>query len=314
LRIEATSYQKVARQRMKGPQVSVIMPVYNGEKYIVEAIESILNQSYKDYEIIIVNDGSTDDTFNKIRSYLQLSNIKYVRQENRGLPAALNTGIKAASGEYIAFLDCDDLWMPHKLDMQMVFMKEHPEVGLVHGNISYVDQHGDPFTPDSPYKTDISGNCFPELFMGNRIAVLTVLIKKESITNVGFFNEDFKYADDYDMWLRVSRHYPLGHIDKCLAAYRKHPGGISSNINAHNADVLKVLEETLKQFPDTWRIVGKDKVKERLFHLTNHLAALCFNSGKYVSALRYFLKASNLDVIRFGPRSLGTLFRLFKKS
>lgn len=299
---------------MKEPQVSIIMPVYNGEKYVVEAIESILNQSYKDYEIIIVNDGSTDNTFDKIRSYLQLSNTKYVEQRNRGLPAALNTGIKASSGEYIAFLDCDDVWLPHKLDMQVVFMKEHPEVGLVHGNISYIDQYGTPFTPDSPYETDISGNCFPELFMGNRIAVLTVLMKKECIRKVGFFSENLKYADDYDMWLRISRHYPLGHIDKCLAVYRKHPGGISSNIIAHNADVLEVLGRTLKQFPDTWRIVGNDKVKDRLFYLTNHLGTLCYNSGKYLSAVRYFLKATNLDMIRFGPLSLRAFLRLFKKN
>jgi len=298
---------------MKEPQVSIIMPVYNGEKYIVEAIESILNQSYKNYEIIIVNDGSTDNTFDKTRLYLQRSNIKYVEQDNRGLPAALNTGIRASSGEYIAFLDCDDLWMPYKLDMQMVFMKEHPDVGLAHGNISYIDQHGTPFTPDSPYQTDISGNCFPELFMGNRIAVLTVLIKKECVANVGFFDEDFKYADDYDMWLRISRHYPLGHIDKCLAAYRKHPGGISSDIITHNADVLRVLEKTLKQYPDTWRIVGKDKVKERLFHLANHLATLCFNSGSYVGSITYSYKAFKIDIRKSAPLYFHTLLTFFRQ-
>lgn len=285
---------------MTNPIVSVIiMPVYNGEKYIAEAIESILSQTYKNFEIIIINDCSTDNCFEKVKPYLNQSNVKYIQQENKGTAAARNTGIMNSSGEFIAFLDQDDLWLTDKLKIQVEYLRGNPKIGLLHGNISYIDKDGLPLPPNPGLLIGASGMCFRDLFLINRIATLTVLVKCECIQKVGLFDESIRFCDDYALWLRIAKYFPVGYIDQCLSLYRMHESSTSQDIIGHKANNLKVLKKILVEFPDTWEIVGKERVNARFFYLTYYLATSCFISKRYRETVQYFLKDLRIDIIKF---------------
>ena len=291
---------------MNNPKISVIIPVYNGEKYIEEAIESILAQTYKNVELIVINDGSTDKSFEKIKPYLTLQHIRYIEQKNKGTAAARNAGIRNSSGEYIAFLDHDDLWLPYKLEHQVEYMRENPEIGLVHGKFAFIDKSGKSLQKKRKF-IGISGMCFQDLFLLNRIGLVTVLIRRECIQKAGYFDEEIKFCEDYAMWLRISRYFPVGYIDRELSLRRIHESNKSHNSIQQKTDTLKILKKMLQEFPDTWRIVGKQRVKERLFYLTYHLATLCFHSGRYREAVKYFLKAIRINGMRFFLTSLRLL-------
>lgn len=244
------------------------MPVYNGEKYITHAIESVLAQTYKNFEIIIVNDGSTDNSFEKIKPYLSPPNIRYFEQENKGVAAARNTGIKNSTGELIAFLDHDDLWLLHKLELQVDYMNNNPKVAFVHGRLLYIDENGKrQRTPDWNWITPAQGRCFRELFIRNRIGILTVLLRRECLDNVGLFDEDISKTEDYELWMRILRSYPIGYIDEPLACYRAH------GLNATCDDVGMALAELdavsaiVKKFPEINEELGSRVVNGRLFDL-----------------------------------------------
>lgn len=121
-------------------KVSIIIPVYNGERYVSEAIDSVLNQTYKDFEIIVIDDGSKDDTLNILRMYGE--KIRWESQENKGQASAINEGIKMAKGKYIAYLDADDVCLPERLKIQVKYLDEHPDVGLVYADFYQTDENG----------------------------------------------------------------------------------------------------------------------------------------------------------------------------
>jgi len=252
------------------------MPVYNGERFITQAIESIVAQCFTDWELVIVNDGSTDASEKRIDAFRTLPNIRYEYQKNKGIAAALNRCIVLSSGEFIALLDQDDVHLPQKLDLQVSFMRDHPDVALAHGNIKLIDEEGNELTPTVPYVTDASGYCFGTLFMGNRIAAPTVMLRRSCLDISGLFDESISYGVDYDLWLRVAHNFPIGYINQTLAQYRKHASNMSASRNAipHNEGILSVLRKTLQQFPDSLSVVGEDGVTGRLRSLEAYIEGL----------------------------------------
>lgn len=273
---------------MNYPKVSVIIPDYNGEKYIAEAIESALGQTYRNFEIIVVNDGSADNSYEKIKPYLP--SVKYIFQENQGVAAARNTGIKHSSGELIAFLDQDDLWLPEKLELQVDYLLRNPDVGLVHSNMSYIDEQGEPIEPDFDFPSCIAGRCFGELFTKNRIAILTVLLRKDCLNKMGLFNIQFSGVDDYDLLLRVSRYYPVGHIDRFLASYRLHGSNTSRDWLAITLTRLRIIESLLETYPEIRSELGKKTVSDRLFHMYSDVAQLYCHKNEHKAAIEYWKK------------------------
>jgi glycosyltransferase involved in cell wall biosynthesis len=204
------------------PLISIIMPAFNAEHYICESIESVLGQSYPNIELIVINDGSTDNTVDKISRLM--GSIIYVKTENKGVSAARNLGIQHAKGEWLAFLDADDIWFPNKLQLQF---------DQLNGcNWSYTDSYylGEKFnheTKRSELSPLLAGNIFNHLLTENIITTSSVLVKKSLIQNVGGFDETLEALEDWKLWLDIAKENPISYINEPLLKYRVYPGSTS---------------------------------------------------------------------------------------
>ena len=222
------------------PLVSVIIPTYNYGRFVTEAVESVLaqvlpdGQAYTDYEIIVVDDGSTDDTRERLAPYLD--RIRYIYQENRGLSAARNTGIKAARGNFIAFLDSDDLWLPEKLAVQAPVLERDPEVGLLGcAAVGYDEAH------QRQASREISAE---ELVVSARFGPGSVVARRECFETCGLFDEELRSAEDRDMWIRIARRWRIVKLSQPLWEYRIHTGSMSFNIEKMKENQVRLLRKT----------------------------------------------------------------------
>jgi glycosyltransferase involved in cell wall biosynthesis len=230
----------------------VIIPAYNRSQFLAAAIESVLGQSYRDFEIIVVDDGSTDGTGEVVAGYGEL--VRCFRQENGGAARARNTGLAQAGGEYVAFLDSDDLMLPRRLEYQVEALDRFPEAGLVHGRaVSFsgqppVEARGAGAASPPMSVRDI----FEEMLLANRILTLTVTARRCCLDRVGGFAEGLSFGEDYDLWLRISAHHPVAFVEAEVAAYRVHAGNISSKAlldGRQAAAHLRVLDRILSHLP-----------------------------------------------------------------
>ena len=238
------------------PKVSVIIPTYNRADFIEDAVESVLCQTYKDYEIIIVDDGSTDGTEDVLQKYH--NKIRYIYKSNGGEASARNTGIKHAQGAYIAFLDSDDLWLPERLKFGVQALDADKNIGLFFADCNRVFNGERESKTFFDYYKPYAGFVFKQLFMRCFIPMPTVILRKECFQKVGIFSESpTPCADydctDYDMWLRVSACFKIDYIKMPLAIYRIHSKSISYN-NFPGPFLRKVLVKT--------RINYKNHIKE----------------------------------------------------
>lgn len=199
------------------PAVSVIIPTYNRAAFLAGAVQSAL-QAGSDLEIIVVDDASTDDTPEVCK---ELSGIRYIRlPRNQGLAAARNAGILASSAEFVAFLDDDDLRLPHTLDAQVRALRAAPEAALVYGRVLAGDPlrrlpTGQVLPPHSP-----QGDVFWELLAGNFIPVPSVVARRQNLIEAGLFRSELRAVEDWDMWLRISEHFPFIAVEETVAIYR----------------------------------------------------------------------------------------------
>lgn len=222
------------------PLVTVIVPVYNHERYIGECLDSIAGQNYHNIEVIIINDGSTDSSALVIERWLHHNadiSVKYINKKNEGLCNTLNVALSLAQGEYIAFIASDDVWLPTRLERQVAFLEDNKNIGLVFADAYFIKGYDKTTVKYSHYKPDIprrylnciqNANIYESLLVSNSILSLTVLVRRECVTNVGSFDPTLKY-EDYDMWLRIARRYPVAYIDDPLAYYRIHESNFSND-------------------------------------------------------------------------------------
>ncbi len=203
------------------PLVSVIMPAYNAERYIGEAIQSVLDQTLADWELIIVDDGSTDHTAEVVRRFAN-PRIRYIYQKNAGPSVARNRGLEHAQGTFIAFLDADDLYLPRKLQGQVAFLQQRPEVGLVAGGYHYLDSEGKILATYTPWTT------FPVLdlntwLMTCPVWTLQILVRREWLQMVGGFDPALVSQEDYDLLLRLAlAGCPMAWLEQIVCGYRLH--------------------------------------------------------------------------------------------
>ncbi len=249
------------------PLVSILTPVYNGRDYIAYAIESALTQTYPNLEILVVNDGSIDDSAQVISRYLSDPRVKYFEQPNRGVAAARNTALAHATGEYVGFLDQDDAWLPEKLAIQVAYMESHPEIAMVHSRQNYVDQNRAKLASEFINVEGIEGHCFTTLFNKNRIAVLTVLARRKAIVAAGGFNPLAARADDYELWLRIALRERVGFIDQVLATYCVHLENASHDAFKMSLAELSAIDSVLKTIPEVHSTVKSSVIRARLFTL-----------------------------------------------
>ena len=197
------------------PRVSVIIISYNMAKLISRAIQSVLDQTFNDFEILVVDDGSTDDTREVVGCFG--NRIRYFYQENAGASAARNRGILAAQGEFIAFLDSDDYWVSSKLEVQVEIFDKNPRVGLVHAKAMVVNEHGE---QRGVMPTKDPGRTFSEIIeIGAFFPVCSVMVRKECFIMAGIFNASVPTVEDIDMWIRVARHFDIYEIKSRYLSY-----------------------------------------------------------------------------------------------
>ena len=206
------------------PLISIVLPLYNAEKYIEETLISILNQTYQNFELLIINDASTDKSLDIVKEYSEkYSNIKIVNlRENSGVSNARNTGIANSKGEYVAFIDSDDIWKENKLELQIEYMIKND---ILFSFTSYEMKFCNSDKPNKIISVPKKIN-YEELLKGNPIACFTVICKKEVLNKTRFANVKH---EDYVMWLSIAKKIPLYGLNENLGIYRKHENSISSN-------------------------------------------------------------------------------------
>ncbi len=256
------------------PKVSVIIPAYNAEKYIAETLDSVVNQTYSDFEVIIVDDGSKDGTVSIIKQYQGKypEKIRLIQKENGGPASARNVGIKVATGEYIAFIDADDLWLPRKLEKQISFFESQPtQVGLVYTDGKKFDDDGTWTLPEHLRHNYIEGRIYKDLLRSNVIPNQSVVVRNECFDQVGLFSESPKIvsSEDYDMWLRIARKFEISFLNEVLSLYREHNLGISKRYEQSINANIAVLENHLKMADGNKELeyVIKDLISQDLFSL-----------------------------------------------
>ncbi len=210
-----------AQSKFLIPAVSVIIPTFNREKFIGAAIQSILEQTFQDFEIIVVDDGSTDGTAEVVKSY-PTDKLRYIYQKNCGRSNARNLALHLAKGRYIAFLDSDDLYLPGKLELQVSYMEEHPEVGMIYTSAYCMDENGNPI--NHYYEAQASGKIYNQIafFVPVTITLPTVMARREVFDEIGGFDEDMERFEDTDMWRRISRRFFIGAISEPTCKLRTH--------------------------------------------------------------------------------------------
>lgn len=214
----------------KKPIISVIIPAYNAARYIASAIDSALAQAYPAVEIIVVDDGSTDATPIILHPYWQAGKIIYIRQENKGLAAARNAGIEVSSGNYIALLDADDLFLPEKLERQVAYLDAHPDCGISYCGL----WHFNDVAPEKMLTLDYTyysgADVFPALLKKNFINPLSVVIRRSVFKTVGYFEESLRHSEDWDFWVRAAyAGIRFNYLSEPLAKYRMSTSSLSYN-------------------------------------------------------------------------------------
>ena len=226
-------------------EVSVILTTYNRPEFLEEAILSVLNQTFNDYEFLVVDDGSIDPDTKAICDHYK-DQLTYIFRENGGLPAARNTGIVNAKGKYICFLDDDDVWMPQKLQRQVDYFKQIPSsenIGLIFTWSIIIDEKGQEIGRGG---THVRGNIFYDLFYKCLVhAPSSVMIKREVFEKIGLFDEFFRMRQDWEFYFRVSKRYNICSIDEPLIKYRRHSANLSGRKNMKKSEFyeMKVLEK-----------------------------------------------------------------------
>lgn len=229
------------------PLISVIIPVYNGEKTIRKTIESVLNQTFIDLELIVVNDGSQDSTLDIIKSFSD-SRLHLFSYSNAGQAISRNRGIKQASGKYISFIDADDLWTSNKIECQLAALKNHPDAAVAYSWCNHIDAEDKLLRPGS--RITANGYIYSQLLVANFLENgSNPLIRRQALTEVGEFEASLSPAEDWDLWLRLAAKYQFIAVSSPQVLYRVSISSASSNIMKMELVSLQVIERAFNQAP-----------------------------------------------------------------
>jgi glycosyltransferase involved in cell wall biosynthesis len=278
------------------PKVSVIIPTYNQAHFIAESIQSVLDQTFQDFEIVVVDDGSTDNTKEVVCNFKDVR-IKYIYQENNGVSTARNTGICASTGEYIAFLDSDDVLLKNSLEKRVQVLNRHPEVAFIYGWNYIIDEKGRIVKLS---KKRQKHTCVREgseqirdfLIHGNRIGVCCAMARQRCLYEVGLFDPTFHYgSEDFDMWVRLDKRYAVACIAEPLAIYRIHSGSISAvrglgEIEKSNRRIFESVFNDAKLGP-----LFSSQRPKAYFYLNLRFASYAYEERKMKTARRYLFQA-----------------------
>lgn len=220
--------------------VSVIIPTYNRASMLLEALESIFEQTYPVHEIIVVDDGSTDNTREVVENYRD--RVSYIYQQNAGPASARNRGLSQATGDYITFLDSDDLYLPRKIEKQVQYLAEHPSVAMVYSSFKWVTLNGE-HIQTIPAK--LTGRVHHEMIWSKQlIATPSVMFRREILPTIGLFDVTLRILEDQDYWLRIAANYEIGAIEDVILQIRLHS---ADNLKRDPNKTLEVIEYLLRK-------------------------------------------------------------------
>jgi glycosyltransferase involved in cell wall biosynthesis len=291
-----------------------VIPAYNPGPFIGEAVASVLAQTFADFDLVVVDDGSTDDTRSILASFTD-ERVSYLFQDNRERSGARNTGIRAARGEYIAFLDADDTWLPEKLARQVALLDAHSEIGLVYCS-AWKLRAG---VIMGEQKATYRGNVVrPLLIVDNVIAgsASAVMVRRDVLDEVGGFDERRIIYEDWDLWLRIARRFPVDFVADNLVHIRVHPASTQMRTELMKSGIRTFFDPLLTDplWADEVRPVAR-----RVHGLENFLIGrVCCNAGQMAEARRHLLRSVSYDPLRvrawaylgvacLGPRPLAWL-------
>ncbi|MEL1135724.1 glycosyltransferase [Desulfitobacterium sp. THU1] len=231
---------------MAMPKVSVVIPTYNHARYVPWAVESVLRQNYPNLEIIVINDGSTDDTAQRLQAYE--NRIQVINKSNGGTANALNHGLQRATGDYICWLSADDMFLKEKLIKQVQLMEDNPEVGFCYTSFIVIDENGlNKYTVTSdfhPTRQEMVVNLHRGCFINGS----SVMMRSSALERVGPFDEGLPQAHDYELWFRFLRHFPSGFIREPLISYRWH--GENMSLKPATECIRIVQQRATELFPE----------------------------------------------------------------
>ena len=285
------------------PAVSVVIPAYNVEWCVGRAVESVLAQTFRDFEVIVVDDGSTDDTAKVLQQYGAA--LRVVRKSNGGLSSARNAGIAAAGGEMVAFLDADDWWLPAKLERQVDLMRRRPEVGFCSTAASVVD-------PDdrviNVWRTQPWHGPFLVHLFGAHGDVAgsgsAVMARRHLLDKVGGFDEALRSLEDIDMWMRLASEAEYASIDEALVVILKHPDSMSRNLEVMRISAVQVMQKNRHLLPGDMRGAYW---RQCLAGVYADYAKWRYRSGARAAALADVLRALWLSPLMRGRLALGLM-------
>ena len=246
----------------EAPSVSVIIPTYNNADLLLDGVESVLDQTVRPSEVIVVDDGSTDNTLQRLERFG--SGIQIIRREHRGPAVARNAGIRVSSGEVVAFLDSDDLWMPEKLERCVNVLQEKPEAGVVYTALR-IHELGTGLRYQLPQYTQ-SGWMARDLFVECRgVNTSTLVVRRECLDAAGLFDEEFFRAQDWDLMVRLAEAFQYAHVPETLTERRLHSRSLSvTHAHLYKKYNLLVLDKALARRPDLY-----EDVKDRAYSLAH---------------------------------------------
>lgn len=274
------------------PKVSVIIPTYNALTYLPETVESVFKQTFSDWELLIIDDGSSDGTAAWAKQITDLR-VRLISQKNQGSSVARNTGITAAKGEYIALLDADDLWEPTKLEKQVHFLEQNPSIGLVDTWTILINQKGK--STGRIIVSSAEGDVWKQLVQFKPVCCCdsTPLIRRSCFDNVGLFNPDLPYLEDLDMWIRLASVYEFAAIKEPLVRYRQHPQSKSTNCKGTLEAFRTIIEKAFESVPAEML-----PLREKGYARVNlYLAWKAINNKDYEQAIHF-----NEQVIAHHPQ------------
>jgi len=272
--------------------VSVIVPVYNRAHLVAETVDSILLQTYRHLEIILINDGSSDNSLSVIKEYEKCfpEKVRVIDQKNQGQIVARNKGIKLARGKYIAFLDSDDLWLPDKLEHQIPLFNQG--VGLVYGGVELINESGET-TGFNPCDPSVQGNIYPQLLVKNRMTGGSVVVLAEALAKVGLFDPEFKAAENWDLWLRICKEYQARLVNKPVVKYRLHQNNMSKDVMLMQDAKRQIMAKHCDKHSSDKLVARYSRLAEAdLFY---KLGVDCFSREQFGKAIRNFLQVMKIS-------------------
>ena len=271
------------------PAISVIIPVYNGEKTIRETIESVLKQTFRDFELIIINDGSQDTTL-EIIERIKDQRIKIFSYPNAGTNSSRNRGIDQAAGEYISLMDADDLWTPDKLEAQLKALQANLQAAVAYSWTDYIDESSQFLRPGA--HLSFTGDVYKQLLLSNFLENgSNPLIRKQAIAQVGGFDESLTHGEDWDMWLRLATHYHFVAVPSPQILYRVYPHSSSFNVSKLEAGCLQVINRAFTQAPESLQPLKRYSLANLYKYLTSKALEGDPERPKSLAATRFLWQA-----------------------